>query len=62
MTGKEAIEISKRSRSWLLRHDCIWCGQNLWRALLYGCGAFYDRCEPIKKDFSESGRYSPKEG
>lgn len=56
MTGKEAIKLSGRSETWLRNHECSWCGQTLWRALLYGCGSVYERCDPAKKDFSWNGR------
>lgn len=60
MTKSEALKVSKRSESWLRRHECAWCGQSLWRALRYGCGAIYEKCEPEKKDFSDAGRYPPQ--
>jgi hypothetical protein len=56
MTGKEAIALSGRSETWLRRHECVFCGQTLWRALTSGCGAIFDRCDPTKKDFSETGK------
>jgi len=57
MTGKEAVALSGRSESWLKRHECWLCGQQLWRALTTaGCGAIFDRCDPTKKDFSIHGK------
>lgn len=57
MTGKEAIKHSGRSQTWLRNHECAWCGQTLWRALVSdGCGAIYDRCDPSEKDFTAAGR------
>jgi hypothetical protein len=55
-TDTEALKISGRSESWLRRHTCAWCDQTLWRALRYGCGAMYERCDPTKKDFSAAAR------
>lgn len=52
MTGKEATSISGRSEIWLGNHSCAWCGQTLWLALVSGCGAIFDKCEPAEKDFS----------
>lgn len=49
MTPKQVIEVSGRSESWLRRHDCAWCDKNLWRALRYGCGAIYEKCNPAEK-------------
>jgi len=62
MTGKEAIELSGRSESWLRRHCCAWCDQTLWRALRYGCGSIYEKCEPEKKDFSPATRLAMSNG
>lgn len=56
MTGPEAIAVSGRSESWLKRHVCAWCDQQLWRVLRYGCGAIYEKCDPTKKDFSPAGK------
>jgi hypothetical protein len=56
VTGKEAIAASGRSESWLKRHTCAFCDQTLWRALRYGCGAIYEKCDVSKKDFSPAGR------
>ncbi|RTE91877.1 hypothetical protein D6B98_15780 [Bradyrhizobium sp. LVM 105] len=56
MTRKEAEAISGRSESWLKSHTCAWCDQILWRALRYGCGAVYEKCDPSKKDFSPAGK------
>ena len=56
MTGKEAIAVSGRSETWLRNHECAFCGQTLWRALRYGCGAMFEKCDPAKKDFSPAGR------
>jgi hypothetical protein len=57
MTGKEAVALSGRSESWLRRHSCVLCEQTLWRALRYGCGAIYERCDLAKKDFTAAGKY-----
>jgi hypothetical protein len=54
MTRKQALALSGRSETWLRRHECVWCGQTLWRALVNGCGAIWDRCDPTKKDFAPS--------
>ena len=63
MTGKEAIQTSGRSESWLKRHTCAWCDQTLWRALLHGCAAMYEpRCDPAKKDFSPAARLAHSNG
>jgi hypothetical protein len=70
MTGKEAVALSGRSESWLRRHECVWCNQGLWNALLYGCGSIFGpKCDPKKKDFSPAARSrirppvgSPREG
>ncbi len=56
MTRAEAIATSGRSESWLRRHICAWCNQDLYRALRHGCTALYEQCDPAKKDFSEAGR------
>ena len=56
MLVKEAITLSKRSEHWLRNHECAWCGQTLMCALVYGCGAFYDKCDPEKKDFSDDSK------
>lgn len=60
MTRAQAVEISGRSESWLKTHTCAWCDQILWRALRYGCGAIYEKCDPTKKDFSPAGKTSCK--
>ena len=39
ITAKEAQEITGWSPSWLRRHECTWCGQDLLRAIQYGCCA-----------------------
>jgi hypothetical protein len=51
MTGKEALELSGRSETWLRDHFCAWCDQSLWLALTSGCGATYEKCNPAAKDF-----------
>jgi hypothetical protein len=56
MTRAEAIAISGRSESWLRRHTCAWCDQDLYRALRFGCTALYERCDPAKKDFTAAGK------
>jgi hypothetical protein len=56
MTGKEARTLSGRSESWLRRHECAWCGQTLWHALMNGCGAIFDRCDPTKKNFGPDAK------
>lgn len=56
MTGAEAIKIAGRSESWLRTHECAWCGQTLWRALRYGCGAIYGRCDPAEKDYGPDAK------
>ena len=56
MNRKEATSVSGRSETWLRNHECAWCGQTLWRALVHGCGAIFDRCDPSKKDFSSLGK------
>jgi len=57
MTSKEAREVSGRTESWLRNHECAWCGQTLLRALMHGCGAIYEKCEPAKKDFFDAARF-----
>lgn len=54
MTGKEAKEFTGRSRYWLANHRCQWCGQTLWNALLYGCGAIYAKCDPTQRAAAEA--------
>jgi len=54
-----ADNLTGRSKSWLQRHTCAWCGQTLWRALRDGCGAIYEQCDPTKKDFSPAGKRRP---
>jgi hypothetical protein len=56
MTGNEAVALTGRSETWLRNHECAWCNQTLWRALVHGCGAIYERCDPSQKDFSPVGR------
>jgi len=56
VTGKEATELSGRSETWLRNHECAWCGQTLWRALVYRCGAMDGRCDPTKKNFGPSAK------
>lgn len=62
MTGKEAVKLSGRSETWLRNHECSWCGQTLWRALVYGCGAIYEKCDPAKKNFGPEARHSRMSG
>lgn len=52
MTREKVLALSGRSESWLRRHTCWLCEKTLWRALRYGCGAIYERCDPATKDFS----------
>lgn len=56
LNAKEAIALSGRSETWLRRHVCALCGQTLWRALRYGCGAIYEKCDPKQKNFGPDGR------
>jgi hypothetical protein len=53
MTGKEAVALSGRSKTWLRNHECAWCGQTLWHALTSSCGAIYERCDPTQKNFGK---------
>ena len=54
MLVKEAVALSKRSEHWLRNHECSWCQQTLMRALVYGCGAIYEKCDPSKKNFADN--------
>ena len=53
MTKNEAIDLAQRSEHWLRNHSCAWCNQTLLRALMHGCGAIYERCDPTTKKFSD---------
>lgn len=54
MTRTEALKISGRSEGWLRTRECSWCGQDLYRALRFGCVATGEKCDPTKKNFSDS--------
>lgn len=56
MRPQDILTLTHRSETWLRNHECAWCGQTLWRALRYGCGAIYDKCNPRDKDFSENAK------
>lgn len=62
MTRAEALKLSGRSESWLRKHECAWCGQDLYRALRYGCGAIYEKCDPSKKNFGPEARHTRMSG
>jgi hypothetical protein len=49
MTVTEAVKLTAKSESWLRRHCCAWCGQTALLALTGGCGAIYERCDPIER-------------
>lgn len=48
MTAKAAAQLAGCSISTLRRYECAWCTQTLLKALMYGCGAIYERCDPVK--------------
>jgi hypothetical protein len=52
MTSKEAAELSGKSISWLKQHECTWCDQTVLYALKYGCGAIWEKCDPVKRFIS----------
>jgi len=49
ITAKEAARISGKSVYWLRNHECAWCGQSALNALRYGCGAIYEKCNPLER-------------
>lgn len=49
MTYKEAAKFAKCSVSTLKRWECAWCGQSALYQLTRGCGAIYEKCDPLKK-------------
>lgn len=51
MTRAEALKLSGRGERWLRTRECAWCGQDLYRALRFGCAAFGEKCDPAKKNF-----------
>jgi hypothetical protein len=55
MTPAEIRALTGRSETWLRGRICVWCEQNLWAALRYGCGAYGEKCNPTKKDYSDAG-------
>lgn len=46
MSRAEVLALAQCSESTLRRHQCAWCGQDLYRALRWGCCAVHDRCDP----------------
>lgn len=53
MTIKEACKKTGKSEKWLRTHECMWCGQIALNAVRYGCGAIYEKCDPMKKFVKE---------
>jgi len=62
MTGAEALKLTGRKKRWLQRNTCAFCDQSLWRTLIYGCSAIYQKCDPTKRDFSDKGALKTAEG
>ncbi len=49
MTAKEAAKFAGCSISTLQRYACAWCDQPALNQLRHGCGAMYEKCDPLKK-------------
>lgn len=48
LTNKEIARQAGRSVTWLRTHECRWCGQSILYAIKDGCGAIYEKCDPLE--------------
>ena len=48
MTTREAAQFAGCSESTLRRYECGWCDQSALAMLQYGCGAIWEKCDPLK--------------
>ena len=48
MTAREAAQFAGCSVSTLRRYECAWCDQSCLYMLTSGCGAIWEKCDPLK--------------
>lgn len=48
-TIKQAIKLTGKSEYWLRNHACPWCDCSALDAVRHGCGAIFEKCDPMKK-------------